>query len=228
MKKKNFRRGLTVIELMTVILVLGIMATMIIYGSTAAITTAKVTKIISDLKQITKAANSWYLDNYTRIISPQGLPDGFKIVDTADGKTKTLNDYFKAHPDEITKYIDGFNVSINQGKSNFAGANNSEYYASVGGYSVYYGHSNVVCYGVYKISEKNDSTEQKILKEKLKAKAHSEGLLSYKYGSIGNVTYADGSVKNKSTSTINEYNGVDANIFMLAFTLKDPEESYKR
>ena len=57
------RKAFTLVEMLIVLVVLGILAAGIMYASDEAITTAKATKIISDLQLLSKAAESWYLDN---------------------------------------------------------------------------------------------------------------------------------------------------------------------
>lgn len=64
---RNKRRGFTLIELLIVIVVIGILAAMMMFSSTEAVSSAKATKIISDLTVLKKAVISWYTDNYDRI-----------------------------------------------------------------------------------------------------------------------------------------------------------------
>ena len=212
-KAANFRKGFTLVELLITVMILAILAAIMFYSSSEAITTAKATMIISNLKQLSKAANMWYLDNYQRLTLDSSLSNGFRI------NGKTLNDYLKEHPDEIIKYMNDSGFLINQGGTRYNKKNKDgqyetdEFYASLNGYALYMGHSNIVCYAVYKISSHNDSSEEKKLKEKLKEKAEAEGLKSYTFGDV---------VNNKSTSKIDKYNGKDANVFMAAFTIIDP------
>ena len=213
MKSKYTYKGFTLIELLIVIVVIGILAAAMMLSSTEAVTTAKATKIISDLNMLSKAANAWYLDNYKKLVSAGGTNgvNGFKI----DGKE--FHQYVRDNPDEFTKYMDR-SITLNTGKTQYNATykgnyTNTEFFAPVGGYALYMGHSNIVCYAVYGISATSDASDESRLKQKLKAKAKSAGLQSYGYGKVDN---------DKSTSTINEYNGRDANVFMTAFTLKDP------
>ncbi|MBQ6666266.1 MAG: prepilin-type N-terminal cleavage/methylation domain-containing protein [Synergistaceae bacterium] len=64
---KEGRKGFTLVELLIVIVVIGILAGMMMLSSTEAVTSAKATKIISDLTVLKKAVISWYADNYERI-----------------------------------------------------------------------------------------------------------------------------------------------------------------
>ena len=208
------RKAFTLVEMLIVLVVLGILAAGIMYASDEAITTAKATKIISDLQLLSKAAESWYLDNYQRLKPADNgnILNGFKI------EGEEFHHYIHEHPEEVTKYIDRANFKINQTQAN----RDKGIYASAGEYALYMGHSNIVCYAVYGIP----ASETK-LKQKLKARAQSAGLKSYKYGGIQKITYEDGSTKEKSASTGTPYNGTDTSVFMVAFTLLDPEENYK-
>ena len=195
------RRGFTLIELMIVIVVIGVLAAMMMLASTEAVTSAKATKIISDMKQLRTAATAWYLDNYQRITWTAN--DGAHVK-TDDGKTPKLHELLNGKNSEITKYFsNGF--AINNGKTNYASNNKNEFFADVGGYAIYLGKKNTVCYVVYKISENNDASEETRLKQKLKGRAKLSGLLSYQYGS-----------PSKSFA----YNGIDANVFMEVFRLE--------
>ena len=213
---KEGRKGFTLVELLIVIVVIGILAGMMMLSSTEAVTSAKATKIISDMKHLQKAALAWYLDNYTRLGLTES--DGFHIdVSKKNNKGyytdgKKLHDVLVGKNSEITKYLSGASSTFNTGKTNFSSSNNNEYYAPLGGYALYMGKGNTVCYVVYKISENNKVTEETRLKEKLKARAKSAGLLSYQYKS--------GKTNGKSNSIDKEYNGIDANVFMKVFELE--------
>ncbi|MBR0317577.1 MAG: type II secretion system protein [Synergistaceae bacterium] len=205
-KAANFRKGFTLVELLITVMILAILAAIMFYSSSEAITTAKATMIISNLKQISKAANMWYLDNYKRL--KIGDNDNGFVIDNGTSKGITLHDYFKNDDSEILQYFDKADFSFNKGLSNYASKSSEEYYAPVGSYSIYVGFSNTVCYAVYGISEHNNSSEEAKIKKKLKDRAKTEGLVSYKFGS-------------GFTSSATTYNGVDANVFMEAFRFSD-------
>ena len=64
---KEGRKGFTLVELLIVIVVIEILAGMMMLSSTEAVSSAKATRIISDLTVLKKAVISWYTDNYERV-----------------------------------------------------------------------------------------------------------------------------------------------------------------
>lgn len=63
MKKIKRHRGVTLAEILIIIAVIGILASMMTLSSSESITTAKATSIINNLLTIRKAALAWYADN---------------------------------------------------------------------------------------------------------------------------------------------------------------------
>ena len=199
------RKGFTLVELLIVIVVIGILAAMMMLSSTEAVTSAKATKIISDMNQLKRAALAWYLDNYQRINATKS--DGFYV----DGKK--FHELLNGKSAEITKYISSTNVALNSKTANYSSNAQNEYGAQVGYYALYMGNGNTVCYVVYRISQNNTAAEETALKQKLQARASSTGLLKYRYGNKDS--------SNKSTSKTSLYDGVDANVFMKVFELEE-------
>lgn len=202
------RKGFTLLEMLIVIVVIGVLAVMIMLSSTEAITTAKATKIVSDLNLMKKAVNAWYLDNYERLHIVG--TDGYHVDAKKDkngnytGGTR-LHDYLNKNSSEIGKYFSNTSVLFNKDKANWEHASRDQYGASTGNYGIYFGYGNTICYVLYKVSDHNDNTEAR-LKGKLKSRAKSAGLLTYDYKA--------GNVKHKT------YDGTSANVFMEAFSLK--------
>lgn len=62
------RRGMTLAGLLIVIAVIGILAAMMMYSSSEAITTAKATQIIANLHMLKRATIEWYVDNNDRVV----------------------------------------------------------------------------------------------------------------------------------------------------------------
>ena len=203
MKKFSRRKGFTLVELTIIFAVISVLAAAMMLSSTEAVVTAKAAKIISDMNLIKRATMSWYMEN-RKLLKFAGGTSGYKV----NGNTE-LHEYLKENSDELKDYFSGNALAINTGPGNYQDTkNNNKYYAPLGGYAVYMGKSNTVCYVVYKISENNKASEETRLKEKLQAKAKQAGLISYKYA---------GGLK----STATEYNGVDANVFMEVFKLDE-------
>ncbi len=62
---KNFsnRKGFTLVELLIVIVVIGVLSAMMMLSSTEAVSSAKASNIISNLRNIKTATLAWYTDN---------------------------------------------------------------------------------------------------------------------------------------------------------------------
>ncbi len=173
-------KGFTLVELLIVIVVIGILAAMMMLSSTEAVESAKATRIISNLKQLQKAAIAWYLENCDKIIpATDGTKNGFKL----NGKDE-IHTYLNAHPDEITRYMSNSFATNNGLKGKNANNKNDygEFYSKAGGYSVYMGNGNKRLYVMYRISEDDKKADNKGLREKLKARAKTSGLLHYDIG----------------------------------------------
>lgn len=79
------RRGLTLISLLIVILVIGILATMMMYSSSEAVATAKAAKILANLHLLRRAAIAWYADNRDKV-----RPNGMVKI---DGKEQPIQQF---------------------------------------------------------------------------------------------------------------------------------------
>lgn len=97
------RQGFTLVELLIVIVVIGILSAMMMLSSTESVSTARATKIISDLRNLKTAALAWYVDNVDYVDS--------------SGSDFTLND----HREEILKYLGDDSV---KDKYEFSDTNN--------------------------------------------------------------------------------------------------------
>lgn len=207
MKRCYTHKGFTLVELLIVIVVIGILSAMTMLAASEFVDSSKATKIISDLTQLKKAATAWYLDNYDKVIwATDGTKNGYKL----NGKDE-IHTYLNSHPEEIFRYMsNGFQVNNGVKGKNPENKNDySEFYSKSGGFSVYMGNANTRLYVMYRISEDDKKKDQIRLREKLKGRAKSVGLLLYEVG--------------KQPRT---YNGENF-VFMQVLTLEDHPEKRK-
>ena len=64
---KEGRKGFTLVELLIVIVVIGILAGMMMLSSTEAVSSAKASNVISNLRNLRTAITAWYLENTDKI-----------------------------------------------------------------------------------------------------------------------------------------------------------------
>ena len=170
------RKGFTLAELLIVIVVIGILAAGMMMAASEVESTARATKIINDLRILNTAAQHWYFDNALNIYeAPSNASDkGYHMK--INGKDERLHDVLQSDAYGVKNYIDNSNFALNTGKK----GDWQNMYAAVGGYSVYVGFSNTVCYAVYRISDNKANTNSR-LRDKLKGRAKSAGLVYYNY-----------------------------------------------
>ena len=88
MRNRNrFKRsGFTLVELLIVIVVIGVLSTMMMLSSTEAVSSAKASNIISNLRNWKTAALEWYTDNLDKVkgngkvLKPDGSEGNFATV----------------------------------------------------------------------------------------------------------------------------------------------------
>jgi general secretion pathway protein G len=72
-RRRRLEEGFTLIEIMVVILILGLLATIVVQSLRGATDKAKVTKTEADISEIKTALDRYYLDNGYYPTSDQGL-----------------------------------------------------------------------------------------------------------------------------------------------------------
>lgn len=193
------RKGFTLIELLIVIVVIGILSAMMYMSSAESISTANATKIVNDLRMLQTAAMHWYFDNEANLV----LTDNGYQLKLNEEKIK-FHDAILADGIGVKKYISNPNFALNTGKKD----DWQNMYAAVGGYSVYLGFSNTVCYVAYRISGDDKMKDNARLRDKLKGRAKTAKLVYYNFNGG----------KEKSKETL--YNGENF-VCMRVFVLDD-------
>ena len=86
MKRNMKRRGFTLVELLIVIVVIGILSAMMMLSSTEAVTSAKASNIVSNLRNLKTAALAMYIDSMDQFdAGTAGTPTIAKVVKYMNG-----------------------------------------------------------------------------------------------------------------------------------------------
>ncbi|MBR0168104.1 MAG: type II secretion system protein [Synergistaceae bacterium] len=176
---RTVKKGFTLVELLIVIVVIGILTVGMFIAASEMEATAKTAKIINDLRVLRTAFQHWYFDNSGNIqeAASNASDKGYHLV--IDGKEIRFHEALKSDNYGVKRYLGNSHFDLNNGKSD----DWQNMYATVGGYSVYLGFTNTVGYVVYRISDKSDNSDYSRLRDKLKSRAKSAGLVYYNYNS---------------------------------------------
>ncbi|MBQ9419466.1 MAG: type II secretion system protein [Synergistaceae bacterium] len=110
--KSSKRRGFTLVELLIVIVVIGVLSAMMMLSSTEAVSSAKASNIISNLRNLKTATLAWYADNLDKIQT-----DGrVKIDDT----TKPIQEWDDSYI-HLLKYLNGESIPYKKGATSDSG-----------------------------------------------------------------------------------------------------------
>ena len=171
------KKGFTLVELLIVIVVIGILTLAMFLAAQEMESTARTAQIINDLRMLKTASEHWYIDNEQNIFeaAANASDKGYHLK--IDGKDVRFHDALQSDSYGVKTYISNSNFNLNKGKKD----DWQNMYAVTGGYSVYLGFTNTVCYVVYRISNDSNMKDKARLREKLKSKAKSVGLVYYNY-----------------------------------------------
>ncbi|MBR6901348.1 MAG: type II secretion system protein [Synergistaceae bacterium] len=167
----NRKKGFTLVELLIVIVVIGVLSAMMMLSSTEAVSSAKATNIINNLRNWKTATLEWYADNIDKV-------DGKGKI-KKDGDTTNYTGEFAGCvlAKEITKYLGGEFHNATKGET---GVDVNRIVEDSSGYKYWTDHITYKnCYVWFIICQFPDDAG---IKEKLEARASSAGLL-YKSGS---------------------------------------------
>ncbi|MBR0074966.1 MAG: type II secretion system protein [Synergistaceae bacterium] len=133
MRRKH--NAFTFVEVLTTIMILGILASITIYSGTEIIVTAKAQKIVDNLMALKMATIEWSKDNMDKIQTEKSKIGQVKI----NGTTKPVQEWKDADL-QISKYLDsGTSVTYNNNETkneNVDGRNITSTKLPIGGYGI--------------------------------------------------------------------------------------------
>ncbi len=116
------RRGFTLLEMLTAIIVIVMLSAVMIMSTLEVSASADSSNIISDMNLIRTAALMWYKENSSRIV-----PSTFKIK--TNGTEQYFSEFIRDHGSEIMKYIDKNSSAVLHYKND--GTNNAGDYSLI-------------------------------------------------------------------------------------------------
>ena len=149
------RKGFTLVELLIVIVVIGVLASMFILSSTESVTTAKASNIITNLQLLKRAVLAWHMDNREKVLRNGMVKIGnttSPIQEWGDGALH-LSSYFS--------HLGGSAINLNSVRQSAAGTTRKN--TDLGRQTWYVG---------YRFTENEEA-----VKEKLRARKESAGLV---------------------------------------------------
>lgn len=108
------RKGFTLVELLIVIVVIGVLSAMMMLSSTEAVSSARASNIVSNLRNLKTAALAYYVDN----------------LDKYDKANVNANDALDkiTSADTILKYLSGSGTNANYSGYGFKGTTSGTWY----------------------------------------------------------------------------------------------------
>ena len=107
-KREMKRKGFTLVELLIVIVVIGVLSAMMMLSSTEAVSSAKASDIVSDLRNMKTAALAWYADHLDIMeerVTPTSLTWGETGIAHATVRTDILKYMNNENADAKYKFI---------------------------------------------------------------------------------------------------------------------------
>lgn len=108
MKREIRRKGFTLVELLIVIVVIGILSAMMMMSSSEAVTSAKASNIVSNLRNMKTAVLSYYLDhmdkfseNQKREISTTDIMPYLRKTDAGNTDESKIEGYWVCNKDGV-------------------------------------------------------------------------------------------------------------------------------
>ena len=106
------RKGFTLVELLIVIVVIGILSAMMMLSSTEAVTSAKASNIVSNLRNLKTAALAYYVDNLDYLESTTATANNttsLNLYDVAATGTDAARKGIRAYLNESSGTVDSDN-----------------------------------------------------------------------------------------------------------------------
>lgn len=168
------KKGFTLVELLIVIVVIGVLSAMVIMSAAEAVSTAKATTILTNMRQLKTATIEWYLQHPDQIDTEKTAY--ILSVKTYGGKTElagTIYNLVRDDPSEITKYINGgTDIPINNHVS-WGDSTPAHSYGIMDGTCLYPKASKGKWFVAYRFPAEGDTR----LKQKIAGRAKSLGLI---------------------------------------------------
>ena len=181
------RKGFTLVELLIVIVVIGILSAMMMLSSTEAVTSAKASNIVSNLRNLKTAALAYYTDNIDYFSETKdGKPNGNPLLISGSYNESKKDPKIP----EPTKYVIDY-------------LNNGQTLPDAGDYNIIADSTTGSWYLICTITGTTQETER--IQEKLKGRASSVGLLNAT--SASTVTTTTGSGEDATTTGGETYDG---------------------